>query len=325
MEVKPPRKSSKEVAATVEMRASGTEMNWLRTLSQDGMTIDRAMTFLRLACGFGQEALADNADISKEKLRRNEKGRQTPQFRNINKFIEAVGLKKNSKPAQLVRLKKEGILPMTHDQLRTFDIGDIVKYLRVVKGLTQNELAIKLGIKRPALTTFEKTSRIRDREAVMNKFIAWLRLSTKSVYTAIIRQKIHSEQTTDDINYWEALKGPYLLAPHIQKLEDYPLTETDERILAGMEDMLTTRDMVSHLYRLLDEKVRQTKAVKKLLENTYNGFIPKDINLVKFAQLRGYDIHHPIVWLLLNTAHEERIRKQQSRSAERTEKIFELV
>src|SRR5882672_2120807 len=63
----------------IEIEHMLKEQQWMRTLTQKGMTLGRAITFLRLSDISNRIAFADRAGISSEKLPRYEENRELPE------------------------------------------------------------------------------------------------------------------------------------------------------------------------------------------------------------------------------------------------------
>lgn len=306
----------------LELEQLAQEQEWLRTLSQEGMTINKALLYLRLNQGLDSQIYAIRNHKNKNTVNEHERGyRHNPDLYNLNLHIDTLGLNANSKPAQLLRLKREDMETMDLQNLAKCNIGALIRYLRILKGATQKDLESTLKRKEKTISDYELGTR-KIPKIVTDHFIDWLGLGPNSSLGEIIRQKAQFPEQIIPIELLqETLTEHYLFSEHIEQLAgQFMVSDLDPHDLSKkFEEASNIADMVLLMGTLIDGKENVDKAWsrrihKSLFTDVKQGHIPKDITLFQLALGLGYTIHHRIMRRLLDQAEKERAERRSHRS-----------
>jgi transcriptional regulator with XRE-family HTH domain len=79
--------------------------------------------------------------VARHSISQIEKGMRKPALPTVNALIEALPISPDGKPAQLLRLKSQGLDKMDIGTLNRARLGEIIHYLRIAQGLTRLQLA----------------------------------------------------------------------------------------------------------------------------------------------------------------------------------------
>src|SRR6185437_10179583 len=102
---------------------------------------------LRFARGKTGAELADELDVSPQQVSNWELGQHSPNPENLNKIINTLGLNKldqDNKAIQYLRSASSKQDLMNLEELRSCKFGELLNYLRILKGVDQKEIGKQL-------------------------------------------------------------------------------------------------------------------------------------------------------------------------------------
>jgi len=299
----------------VELENIAQGQEWMRTFTHPYMTFGRSLTYMRLAEKMKKIDFARRAHVGVTSLSEYEAEVKPPQLSTLQRMIESSVLDPRSKAAQLLRLKRGGIDPMTSEKLKECTLGELIRYLRILNGANHEELGSALGYRQDSISRFElgvvKNPFVNH---TLDLFIDWLNLPAESALTQAIRQKSQNYGITlSDEIIQDAVMDQYLFQEHLQTITAYILSPQDTSLLKQMEQQGMT----------FGETLKLTRERRGLSQSQFAGMtgysrghieggrnIPEDYAIARLLVPLEYDIHHPITHYLLNYTEKARAEKE---------------
>jgi transcriptional regulator with XRE-family HTH domain len=304
-----------------ELRSHTEDELWIQTLTQKGMTVARAIKLLRLYNLQKKTEFANDAGINGTYLSEIELGHREPRPSTLNQLITASSLDPEGIPAQIIRLINEKRDPMSLTELQTCSFGEIMQYIRQLKGLSPRNLGNLLRPRKlnGVIVNIEKSKKINDKE-LDKKIIAALGVNPKSALMAVINEKIEKPGVTITQELIEQVftgekDGQFVFAEHIYEAARFPQPKPDKLLtqLDSIKEKYAQTDkakfVVNALLTYLRKKSKKTQlAVVQDRELTKgelsrierNKFVPEDLTIIKILNGLGYDLHDPITAYILN-------------------------
>lgn len=286
-----------------------TEIMWLRTFARPGMTLSRELQYLRLSTGLTQEVFAARAGVHPQSIDEYERLGVTPILLNLEGIMRAAGLDPDGKPAQLLRLQREGLGEKSVEDLQTCTFGELMRYLRVLKG-AKTYFGEEIGYSSSTgVISGIELEHFSMREEAVEAFINWLDLAPNSALAKIIRRK-HSKGLEPISSHMldQVLKEPYLFEEHFD-ISRYPLSDRDDELFSALLDVDSFEEKIILLTRLgtenrdIQAKFWKTREMyTKYVRGLKAGGSKVNANkLVHLLMVYGYDINHPITLHFLET------------------------
>lgn len=294
----------------VALRERSEERKWMRTIHNT--SLDKAVRYIRFAEGLKTSQLEKESEVSRYTFLRNHK-RMQPNILRL--LIDASVLDTDGKPAQLLHLKNQQKEPLSLDALQTSTTGQILQYLRIIMGHSQNTLAEATGKAQSVIAYVEAKERP---PTYLHTLLELLQLDPTDPLAEIIQKKANKEKIIiDEDKKTRLLKGNILFTEHLNNIGPYPLSqkdrvfleETAESSVGTIMSRLRTEKGLSQLSmaNLIEAGQDQISRIENNRKMPEHGFI---LRLMKYFD---YDIHHPLTQRLLALS-EEKVRAEKSHS-----------
>lgn len=283
------------------------EKRWLRTIRKVG--IAKALRYLRESEGMSRDQVAQESGISDTEIYEIEAGLRKPNLNTLNMLISVQILDSQGKAAQMLRLQSYNRDIMTIQALQFAPIGKVIQYLRILKGVTQQEMARDLG-RVPLTIKRWEGGKVNIPVEGLEEVISWFGIDENSSLAQIMRKKQEDPRIGIQKSLlFETLFGSYLFVDANNLEDDYFKTVEEKRLLAQVA-------------LLGSESVRIWSSVLATVTQSNPGIIteagiqlahiPLDKIILRFAEmLGGYKIHNDITHVLLDAAERQR-RKNDS-------------
>jgi WhiB family redox-sensing transcriptional regulator len=167
---------------------------WIGTLSREGMNLGRAVLFARLDLLLEKTQFAQKAGIGDDQLGLIERNMVTPMPAELNLIIEASRLDPMGIPAQMMRLLREGRLPMELSELQTCSFGDLFQYIRQLKGDSPADAARAAKVDPQTIRNVESSS-WGMRKSTKRKILSYMDLDPRSAMAEIAFTKLDNPDT----------------------------------------------------------------------------------------------------------------------------------
>jgi CRP-like cAMP-binding protein/ribosome-binding protein aMBF1 (putative translation factor) len=307
------QKDSAEEPELLEIEIPTEEEKWLRTLSQEGMTLGKSLRLLRLDKKLSQTALKKEAHLTEKQIGSYERGSRTPLEDTIEKLIIGLGINPDSKLAQLLYLKRAKREPLSVTELQTITNPALMRYMRIVNNLTEEQLGEKLGQKQTDICEFETGQRPMPKE-VTKRFISWLSETSGPAIAQVAELKAkNSHEPLSAQLLRSVLAHGTLFAEHTEELGGRQISEEEDSLFSRLTDEETSGAMIQHI---IDERELKKRAISRdagittnILDNI-NTRIFEDRIIVKIMEAMGYDIHNSLTHLVLEQAELDRLKRK---------------
>ncbi len=300
-----------------KIEAERQEKKWLITVHN--ASLPQTIKYLRLAERLPVKIFVKETEIGDSLLSVYDRELEKPSLHTLNKMIDTSPLDYQGKAAQLLRLKLFNKKIMTIEGLAQSSPGELVQYLRISKGFSQEELGKRVGLPQTEISKLENNTRnVLRREKIRNNIISWLEIAHDSPLAKCIEHKADNPDTKLPLPMIQGVTSQqYLLGNFTQKEFSPPLSKKDQDILQTMHTMKNSelninkilqkiRELNNLSRRELSNNVIGSKGIEQIQNLEYRPFIPQDYTIMLYAHGLNYDIHHPITQLLLEIVQEQR-------------------
>lgn len=292
------------------------EHQWMRTLTREGMTLGRALSMLRLSVDASRAEFAKKAQINHSKYCDDEK-RSIPGVTVLNQIIGASQLDTSRFPAQLLRLMRANILPMTLTELQTSTFSELFRYLRQIKGVPS-------GLRKNVIGATEifniENSVSKPQKKTVEKSIEFFALDPQSTLVEIIRIKaVNPMEQIPRETIEKIFTGDhgeqYFFAQHLEEIGEPSLSVEDKHVLVELRKRRRqtlsegSNNIIGASIRYLRQGcslshaalAQDAKTGKTAISRIETGvIIPEDKTIMHILNAMGYDIHHPIASYFLD-------------------------
>ncbi len=278
------------------------EPKWLQTFRK--VPLREAVWFIRLAKGQTRREFAQDVGNAEGTIKNVEEGKSMLGLQFINKIIKK-RFDQEGQAAQLLRLLSQGEKAMTLEELDRAPIGKLVRYLRIVQGQEQTEVAEKLMRDSTVISNIEsgKNSCLGHEDAIPD---LWLKLPADSALRKIIKHKILSPNKSIDDNLLQAVLQERFL--FVDSSKDRKKTPARIQELVAVVE---AKETIGQALFFLRQDRPLTKKYMRLVELDKKHI--RDYVLASHLSELGYDIHHPVAQYLLRWNYQEKkLRDEKS-------------
>lgn len=301
-----------------EVEINATDKLWLRTLSQPGMTLGKAIKFLRLSRGLLQREFAEEAGVKKARLYLIEGGYEKTRFDTLHKIVNASPIRElenDSMTLQFLRLQALGEKVMNMHELQHCSFGTLIKYLMILKGVEREELGDALFYSSTGIGGI-RSDRKSINEIALTKFITYLGLTDDDPLAKLINIKAHNLVIKNKSLVKSAIRNGYLFDEYLQSVNTHTLSEKEQTLLGEMKGINSFGKMIRFLRQKEYPTVasfarRVTIRPQKIGEIEESKRIPFDVTAMELLRGLGFDIHSPITWKLLDQLDKENPNKKR--------------
>jgi transcriptional regulator with XRE-family HTH domain len=313
-----------------ELVAISHHPKWMATLTREGMTLQKAIQYLRISRGMTFLDFAEETGVSVSTLKAAEKG-TLPFPDNLNQMMKGARVGLESRPAQYLRFQRAHLAAPSEElfqnvwsveELQTRSLGQIMRYLRTLRGETELQVAIKLHYTESNNISDRELGKVSVTQQDVNNFIKQLDLEPDSTLAQILRQKRDTPSMPIPLETLEkVLEEKYLFAEHIEDVALPVLSERDSRILEQLSQIHASGAKVFYLRNALGFTKMMAycrflgKDARNIRDIEQNKRITEIYNLAWIINKLGYDIHHPITWDILDQLERERPPVKQKEKA----------
>jgi transcriptional regulator with XRE-family HTH domain len=291
--------------------------DWLGTTK--GKSYGRSIRFRRLGLGFSSEDFIKAKQLQKFHLSEHENDLHAPTPSTQREFIEALEIDPEGLIAQYLRLKAENIRPMTKAELSVCSVGELVYYLRIMRGDIQREVSQSLEYGSQSSLSRVESGLFKGMrtDAEGAAITSWLRLDEDSELAEVIRwkQSYPGQPLPPGFTTSALLHEGYLFAEHFVGLPPRNLTQEQKeqiknKTFAGI--MLALRISAGLTQKQLSERTKRgNRSISmRTIGAIENGQIPEDCNVVLLAEALDLGIHNPMTHKLLEISDEERTLRE---------------
>lgn len=304
--------------AMIEFEKIVEEEKWTKTLTRKGMTLNRALTLLRLSTLKKKEQFDKELHISTNQYSKYESGKIIPQSFILNEILKVSGLDTKGMPAQIVRLLRENRLPMDLPELQNCTFGTLFKYLRQLQGYVQPDVGRATNMSQTMIGKIEN-DRIKPRKQIADSLVNFLALDSRSALSQVICTKAdRPTETIADDSIQQVITGKYdghyFFAESLKGFETTGATTILNEFESKKKRLIrsgTPEKTIGTLLRHLREKhsltqltlsQRATMTQPDIWKIEQGITIPQNLTMARILNGMGYTIHNPITWYLLDVA-----------------------
>lgn len=284
--------------------------NLLRTLSQDGLTVARAMEYLRMELNIGQDEFAPLFNMTRTNYVKFAQGTTIPLVKTLDTILEACNVDPQSREGQMFHLVRAGVKPMSSEDFTNASDAERVRYARTALGHYIKDFAAMLYIYELTLINYEAGKRPIP-EDVRRGLTEIIGVRPDSPLGRVI---IRPEKLAFNYGAEDFLSSPLLLQEHIPG-EDKPywLTKKEETVYRQMQRTPRLSTIVGLLMNNFDvhqKKVNQKELAAashvhpNTIANILNDRPPREFILTRIYSAFGYDVYHPFTQYALQCLEE---------------------
>lgn len=291
----------------------------------------QGIKYLRLSERISSNEFEKEIESAQGHLYKYEQEQDKPYIFIVNKIIDASPINPDGKAAYLLRLKHAGEDIMDNSRLRNCHPGELVRTLRLQRGITQKELGIMLGLPQTQISKLEKgTRQLLQRDTIREKFISWLNIAPNSPLAELLTLKAQDPDAEPNAAFLKAVaSGPYLFGNHHENKNHYKLLPEEQALLEEISSRYTNENItINTIFRMI--RAKQNRSRTDIVQASKNRIslgqiqnienkpdIPLDDTIVLYTQCLSLTIHHPLTHLILDIAEQERKKKHSGRRKQR--------
>ncbi|MBA3724233.1 MAG: hypothetical protein H0W89_05100 [Candidatus Levybacteria bacterium] len=283
------------------------DQRWYGLFDQEDMTKGDALRSIRLGEYLSRKEFATESGIPLVTLGRLETQDKTPEPGTVKRIIEASLLPTEGGAAQRLRLLINNMGVMTDEDFRNASRGEVLRYLRILEGMTLVEKAAQLGyLSQTRVIIAEKDGTLtKDNQDKIQQ--NWL----NTPEDAILIQKILEPDAELDDDVIKALqKSRFLFKPANALTYDIPGREVPDWVQADLpigKILRVLRTGTGMSLRDVERELINSKLSPPQISEAENGHRPlADFRIASLLRVYGYDIHHPVTQYIIKKTNSER-------------------
>jgi transcriptional regulator with XRE-family HTH domain len=301
----------KEVAGNEEVH----QWVWHLWKKKEPITAGQGVRILRTSRGESQVTFGGDS-ISEDTLSHIETGKTQPRLATINSAISYTHLEKTHPLiAQLLRLSTAGIPPQSTEAFSQETRGKILRNLRIQRGYTLEDLAIRCERSIPWVAKLENDKNINFTEDTIRRIFEGIEAPAVFIDFMVARQE--DPALTMPFEVRKALLGTFFFTDFFQEMKN-PFIEQEKlnAELAATNNFAAALALLRARSGLRQEDLRQQPQVSRAEVGTD---VPEDFVIAQYLSVLGYKAIDPVAQTMFQLAAQERaIREADKHGVRKT-------